>query len=301
MTWTILNSLGQVKTAIGGDHGALIGLTDDDHTQYALLLGRSGGQTVLGGTGSGDDLILNSTSNATKGDVEIQQAGGNVIIGGGATAANLRLLEASGSGTNYTEFRTQPQSANITYILPADDGDASQVLSTDGSGTLDWVASSAGGFTLGTKQASTSGTAITFTGIPAGTKMIVITFSAVSTNGTSPLGVQLGDSDGIETTGYLGASVALGNASIGSRITNTSMFLLTSAMVAANSYSGECTLTLEDSADFTWVQASLGDRTDGNMFPGAGIKSLSAELTQLRITTSTTDTFDAGEINILYS
>ena len=43
------------------DHGSLTGLGDDDHTQYTLLAGRSGGQTIIGGTGSGDDLTLQST------------------------------------------------------------------------------------------------------------------------------------------------------------------------------------------------------------------------------------------------
>lgn len=38
-------------------------------SQYALLVGRSGGQTIIGGTGSGDDLTLQSTSNATRGDL----------------------------------------------------------------------------------------------------------------------------------------------------------------------------------------------------------------------------------------
>jgi len=51
------------------DHGALSGLADDDHTQYALLAGRSGGQTLIGGTASGNDLILSSTSHATKGQI----------------------------------------------------------------------------------------------------------------------------------------------------------------------------------------------------------------------------------------
>jgi len=50
-------------------------------TNYALLAGRAGGQTLLGGTGSGDNLILNSTSHATKGYVLINSAGGNVGIG----------------------------------------------------------------------------------------------------------------------------------------------------------------------------------------------------------------------------
>ena len=142
-SWVDLTDAG-ATTLHKHDHGGQDGLADDDHAQYALLVGRSGGQTLLGGTASGDDLTLNSTSNATKGDVFVQSAGGNVIIGGGATASRLRLLEASGSGANYTEFVTQPQVGDITYTLPADDGDADDVLSTNGSGTLSWVAQGAG-------------------------------------------------------------------------------------------------------------------------------------------------------------
>lgn len=53
------------------DHGLLSGLTDDDHTQYALLAGRAGGQTLIGGTGAGETLILQSTSHATRGAIII--------------------------------------------------------------------------------------------------------------------------------------------------------------------------------------------------------------------------------------
>lgn len=49
------------------DHGALSGLADDDHTGYALLAGRAGGQTLTGGTESGNSLTFQTTSNATKG------------------------------------------------------------------------------------------------------------------------------------------------------------------------------------------------------------------------------------------
>ena len=74
------------------DHGSIGGLSDDDHTQYLLLAGRSGGQVAYGGTASGDDLDLSSTSNATKGDVLLGQslhelASGKVILGPGARAA----------------------------------------------------------------------------------------------------------------------------------------------------------------------------------------------------------------------
>src|SRR5574343_542459 len=56
-----------VKRFTTMDHGELEGLLDDDHTQYALLNGRSGGQVLIGGTGAGDDLTLQTTSNAVKG------------------------------------------------------------------------------------------------------------------------------------------------------------------------------------------------------------------------------------------
>jgi len=51
------------------DHGSISGLLDDDHTQYLLLVGRSGGQEVIGGTDASDDLTFESSSNATKGNV----------------------------------------------------------------------------------------------------------------------------------------------------------------------------------------------------------------------------------------
>ena len=51
------------------DHGGLGGRSDDDHSIYALLAGRSGGQTLIGGTGSGENLTLQSTAHATKGKI----------------------------------------------------------------------------------------------------------------------------------------------------------------------------------------------------------------------------------------
>jgi hypothetical protein len=44
---------------------------NDHHENYALLAGRAGGQTLKGGTASGEDLTLEATDHATKGDVII--------------------------------------------------------------------------------------------------------------------------------------------------------------------------------------------------------------------------------------
>jgi len=60
-------------------------------------------------------------------------------LGGAATAAQLRFLEPSGSGTNYMGFKAQAMAANVVYTLPAADGSSGQTLRTDGAGTLSWA------------------------------------------------------------------------------------------------------------------------------------------------------------------
>lgn len=74
-----------------GVHNDLTGLTTGDpHTQYALLLGRSGGQTLIGGTASGNNLTLRSSSNATR---------GKVIFGNAGTTAYDDVNDRLGVGT----------------------------------------------------------------------------------------------------------------------------------------------------------------------------------------------------------
>ena len=61
----------------------------------------------------------------------------------------------------------------------------------------------AAGLTLATEQATTSGTDVTFSSIPAGTKMIFIMWEALSYTANSiNTKVEIGDSGGIETSGY---------------------------------------------------------------------------------------------------
>lgn len=61
-------------------HDQLSNLTlGDDHTQYLLLSGRTGGQIIYGGLSANDKLVLHSTVNATKGDIELRGAKNKVI------------------------------------------------------------------------------------------------------------------------------------------------------------------------------------------------------------------------------
>lgn len=71
-------NIGWFRPETGIRHGNLVGLDDDDHLQYALLIGRSGGQVLIGGIDPGDDLQLQSSSSGTPGDIVFGAAGNSV-------------------------------------------------------------------------------------------------------------------------------------------------------------------------------------------------------------------------------
>ena len=78
-------------------HGSLTNLTTDDHTGYARLAGRSGGQTLIGGTAANDDLTLEGTSNnatRTTSYVVLQPNGGNVGIGTTTPRSKLEVFNS---------------------------------------------------------------------------------------------------------------------------------------------------------------------------------------------------------------
>jgi hypothetical protein len=151
----------------------------------------------------------------------------------------------------------------------------------------------------GTAVASTSGTSINFTDLPAWVKKITVMFNGVSTNGTSQPQVQLGDSGGIETTGYVVTGSNIASAAVGSTsVTSGFMFGNTASQTAANTLNGSLILTTLGSN--SWVGFGCL-ATGGDTRITSGSKTTSDVLTQVRITTvNGTDTFDAGSINIMY-
>lgn len=227
------------------------------------------------------------------------------IVSGSSDKTKKLRFEVDGLTTATTRVVTMPDTdINLVYSQQAttslagagewavqsemDAGTASKVATTD----LNKIS-------LGTEQATTSGTTKDFTGIPAGVRRITVHFRGVSTNGTSNIIIQLGDSGGIENSGYVGGA---NNSSGGTVAANSAGFVVMVGVVAAKDASGHITLVLEDSSDFTWTQTGLLVSSDALAATlSAGYKSLSAELTQLRITMANgTDAFDAGAINISY-
>jgi hypothetical protein len=139
-------------------------------------------------------------------------------------------------------------------------------------------------------------TSIDFTGIPAWARRIVVSLIGVSTNGTTSVGVQLGDSGGIETSGYscgVFDDSATGNFTAG---------IFDNSGSAAIVRHGQFHLTLSDPATNTWSCIFiLGYSNAASGRAGGGSKSLSAALDRIRLTTSGgADTFDAGSVNIAY-
>ena len=205
----------------------------------------------------------------------------------GDTKANLFKIDA-GADTVIIDGITQPSA----------DGTADQSLITNGSGVLSFASRSR--LVSGTAVASTSGTSIDFTSIPSWVKRVTVMFSGVSTNGTGKVSLQLGDSGGFETSGYLGTAVFADANQTG---TNFGFgFILEEGTNAAAIRHGMVVISLINAATNTWSYSGNAARSDqAAITVSAGSKALSATLDRVRVTTSTgTDTFDAGSINILY-
>ena len=224
-----------------------------------------------------------------------------VALSGIITPSNVVTASSTTTLTNKTLTAPTIASANLTtaLTLAGAAGTNGQVLTSAGSGLPSWATVSAG-FTLGTPVASTSGTSINFTGIPAGVKQIVISFNNVSTSGTSQKLIQIGDSGGIETTGYSSRSTSIiGLTQAG---TGTASGFLIYSILASTELSGSITLTLLNATTFNFQSTgTFSDYNEGAQFFTSGGKSLSAALDRVRITTvNGTNTFDNGEINIAY-
>jgi hypothetical protein len=204
-------------------------------------------------------------------------------------------LRLNGSTSGYAEIDAPAVAGSNTLLLPASNGNAYQFLRNGATaGTTEFAAA----ITSGTAVASTSGTSIDFTSIPSYVKRITVMLSGVSTSGGSNWLIQIGDSGGIETTGYLGAASTFGQATINQTIG----FALLSSVGAASVLNGIAILTFQDATAQRWCfSSSLGYSDAGNFAVGAGAKVLSpGTLDRIRITTvNGTDTFDAGSINIL--
>jgi hypothetical protein len=215
---------------------------------------------------------------------------GNSSNGGTAistdTSGTLNIVTGSGSGANAITI-----DASQAVTMP---GNLSVTGNTTITGTLTATGGVSGGIRSGTAVATTSGTSIDFTSIPAGVKRITILLRAVSTNGSSIHQFQLG-SGSVQTSGYtVNASqdASSGNYTTGFAVINNAAGDVCDGIMTFTNISGNI-----------WIGVGFQGRIAGGVGTRntVGSVSLSGVIDRIRYTTiNGTDTFDAGSMNILW-
>lgn len=161
---------------------------------------------------------------------------------------------------------------------------------------LDVIGSIKGVITSGTAVASTSGSAITFTGIPSWAKRVTVMLQGVSSNSSSVLYMQIGTSSGLVGSGYLGGAMYV--PSTANALANTSWPLEGAVLGATATRHGLFVLT--NITGNTWVMSGTQNNSnDSGCSVASGSLALSGALDRVSIAISA-GTFDAGNINIFW-
>jgi hypothetical protein len=171
------------------------------------------------------------------------------------------------------------------------------VLNADGTTSITFPSNM---IKSGTAQASTSGTAIDFTGLPSWVKRITVVFDGVSTGGTSTVMVRLG-SGTFASSGYTsGTTGCFGSGTAGANYT-TGFGTDAGGNTLAIASIRHGLLTIVNITGNTWVASGVMGFSNGQFTTQiGGTVSLSGTLDRVRVTTALGDAFDAGTINILY-
>ena len=258
----------------------------------------SGTVTNLAST-TGTIATLNSTNgtiatlNSTTGTIATLVASAGTFAGSlvNVTTGTIATLNST-TGTISTLNSTTGTIGNLSTTLAGD------FTITQGTGTIGAAnvtpANLSQPMTSGVQVASTSGTAIEFTGIPSWVKKLTVMLNGVSSSGTSPMQLQLGSTT-YSTSGY-NSGVWTANTFNSS---STSGLILQATNLGSYTFYGNvivCTL-----GSNTWVSShSLGSPETDNSIGGGGV-TLGGSLDRIRLTTvGGTQTFDAGTINIIY-
>ena len=141
-----------------------------------------------------------------------------------------------------------------------------------------------------------------FTGIPSWVKRITVLLDGISFVSGQVLGLQIGDSGGIETANYSYQYSFLQNATAVTVQSNTgtaSMYRLSDGAGASDAFDGRVVLDNITGNVWiaTWVIVNSGS---ARVATGGGVKTLSSSLTQVRLTNLLAANFDAGTVNIFY-
>lgn len=217
--------------------------------------------------------------------------GGDVTIDVPSTGSAFTFTVPAISGTGITTADTGTVSATM---LASNSVTTAKI--TDANVTPAKLSQPA---TLMTSVTASGQTSIPFTSIPSWVKRITLMFNEVDhSTGSTNIIVQLGDSGGVETTGYVSTGLVMVNGASSTSASATSGFIIRSQ--ATNPLvSGHMIIT--NLSGNLWISSHAGKVTSSTAVMGGGSKTLSDVLTQINITTlNGTDTFDSGSFTVLY-
>ena len=137
-----------------------------------------------------------------------------------------------------------------------------------------------------------------FTNIPSWAKRVTVVFSAVSTNASTAVNIQLGTGGVFATSGYASTAWTGGSGNTGD--TSTSSFIVDAGgQTAATSRNGS--IVFHNIDGNTWV--GFGNITRGGTVAVnaiAGTVTLGGALDSLRVLSGSGNLFDAGTINVFW-
>jgi hypothetical protein len=249
------NNLCQVITTISTGLTALNGLTAQVQT---FATGTSGTDFAISSVTNTHTFNIPDASASARGLITTgaQTLAGVKSFGNGISAGEIRLLEGSGSGSNYVAVKSPATlGADWSLTLPTTAGTSGYVLQTDGAGITQWALNgglSPNKYIRSSVQASVTNvlvdTFIQSVLIPAGTysngdsfiyNLHVFIGGGGSTGSTTATNVR------INNTPAIGGTLIVNNFAEGSGITNTTI----SQKIAINDISGTQTTAISSIAN----------------------------------------------------
>ena len=251
------------------------------------FLGSQPAETALTGGQIADDVI--DSNHYANGSIDTAHIADDQIT-----------LAKIASGTD-GELITWDASGNPAVVAA---GTSGHYLKSQGAGSVPVFAEVSGGdtWTYHSEASVSSGTTTTFSSFAASTRRIWISFEGIDTDGDCDLTVCLGDSGGVETSGYaqrgFGDGSNMGAATDGFVITgNTGQFDTNQILY------GFCNLVKMQSGSELWAAYSVvvmdHDSNDAasHRVIMAGTKTLTGALTQVRVNADGLGDYTGGKIN----
>jgi hypothetical protein len=206
-------------------------------------------------------------------------------------------LAATGNATVSNGVNRLTRSGGYVDVASASAPSSGQILTATGASAATWQAPAVGTWALINTTAVSGSTTISFT-IPSGATQIRVVFDEVSSANTGDFFIQLGDSGGIETTGYTSSTTFITATSTGASGYTTGFALRNGA--ASIAASGIWDFSLAWPEFNGWSSSAVMRLHATATAHSAGYKACSGEVTTLRLSTYDGAAYDAGVVSVYY-